>query len=324
MAGRAFLPEELEIHENRRASVAIISREVAEANNLWIGDRFNLFVFDWNGDERTEFEFEVVGIRAFLDRQMEFTNERNIPNQEDRINRIFAPYWIANEIEQLQYEKGQLSWGVQGIWPHFILSDSGEIDRFKVEALPYLSDEYFLDDYSQRFQAITNAAEFLTEIMDIMLVGALGAGTVIFTLLIILFLRERKSELGIYLALGEKKATIVFQFLSEILVIMLIGLTIGLFIGNQVSEQLTHTMIRNEFSEMQEHQHIIEVSELEFSFGFHELTPDEMLKAFDASLSNEIVALFFVASLGVVGVSSFLPIFYMVKMSPKTILTDIK
>jgi len=317
--GRVFLPEELEPNTSRH-SVAILTRELAVTNNLWVGDEFTLFTEDWNTGERIEFTFEVIGIRSFIDRQMEFSRQGEIFNQEDRLNRIFAPYWMANEIEQVQYEIGYFSHGVQGIWPHFILSDVSEIRDFIGLAEPYLGDEYVLEDYSQRFAAITNATQFLADMMDMMLWGAIGAATVIFTLLLMLFLRDRKSEMGIYLALGEKKTNILRQFLTEILFITLIGLTAGLFIGNLASERLTQTMVRNEFLAYQEQNHVIEVSELEFSFGFHELTADEMLEAFDASLSEEIVGIFFLASFAVVVFSGLLPTCYMLKMNPKGIL----
>jgi len=54
------------------------------------------------------------------------------------------------------------------------------------------------------------------------------------------------------------------------------------------------------------------------------MNPQEMLEAFGASRSGEIVLLFFVASLGVVGIVALVPIYYLNKLNSKELLMDSK
>ena len=78
------------------------------------------------------------------------------------------------------------------------------------------------------------------------LLGAIIATIVIISLLILLFLSDRKHEIGVYLALGSKKKGIIFQIVTEVLILSIIGMTGALFVGNVMASNLSQEMLRNE------------------------------------------------------------------------------
>ena len=55
------------------------------------------------------------------------------------------------------------------------------------------------------YRVIVNALEFTTDITKNLLYFMIGAMVLILSLLIILFMRERKHEIGIYFSMGERK-----------------------------------------------------------------------------------------------------------------------
>ena len=65
------------------------------------------------------------------------------------------------------------------------------------------------------------------------------------SLLITLFLRDRKQEIGIYLAIGDKKGRVTAQFLTEVLGLSLVAITLSLFTGSLLANNFSQTMVQN-------------------------------------------------------------------------------
>ncbi|MCL1948859.1 MAG: FtsX-like permease family protein [Turicibacter sp.] len=60
---------------------------------------------------------------------------------------------------------------------------------------------------------------------------AAWASFIVLGLLIVIFLRDRRTEIGIYLALGEKKWAIIKQLLMELGIVVAFSLAISIFWG---------------------------------------------------------------------------------------------
>jgi len=67
-------------------------------------------------------------------------------------------------------------------------------------------------------------------------------------------------------------------------------------------------------------QHDSWVGIIEVAFGMQELTHDEMLDAFDTSLSVKTMILIYAVGLGAIALSTIIPIAYLLKLEPKKVL----
>ena len=208
-----------------------------------------------------------------------------------------------------------------------ILYDPLQLEDFRTAAMPYLPENWTVVDFTDSFAAIEPSMNMLNEIADQILVGVALASVLILSLLITLFLKDRRHELGIYLALGEKKAKIVMQTLFEVVAISLIGITLAIFAGNLIAGRLSQEMVLTELTAEvpslpdrwgsgREHWDM-GLAELGFA---PELTPDELISAFDATLTGNTIILIYGAGIATVMISTLIPVIYIVKLNPKKVL----
>jgi putative ABC transport system permease protein len=205
------------------------------------------------------------------------------------------------------------------------LHDVSDLEAFRAEATPLLPDFMVVNDLSNAFDNISSSMETLQGIAFWVLVVSVGATLLILSLLITLFLRDRRYEMGVYLALGEKKSRIISQILIEVVATAFIAITLAVFTGNLISGTMSRTMLRNELLADNDTNQIdmgwcIGCDPLE-DMGFtQEMSPEEMLQAFDVSINIQTIGLFYVVGLGAVIFSTIVPVIYVVTLNPKKVL----
>lgn len=77
------------------------------------------------------------------------------------------------------------------------------------------------------------------------LIGAVIAGAVILLLTMIMIVRERKREIGVFKAIGFSTIRIMFQFMAEALTLTLLGMVIGVLVGVLGGNPVTTTLVNN-------------------------------------------------------------------------------
>ena len=205
------------------------------------------------------------------------------------------------------------------------LTDVNEIEAFKDAVAPLLPPLMEVEDLTNSFSSISSSMENLQEITNWILLITIGSSLLILSLLITLFLRDRRYEMGVYLALGEKKSRIISQILIEVVATAFIGITLAVFTGNLISGVMSQTMLRSELIADTNNNQIdmgfcIGCDPLE-DMGFaQEMSPEEMLEAFDVSINIATVGLFYAVGLGAVIFSTIVPVIYVVTLNPKKVL----
>ena len=345
ITGRFF--EEAELVAGVERSVALISADFAAVNGLNIGSVIDLYRLitlpeqSWEPENifaQVGLEFEIIGIFEVL----EHTSEDSVLTD---LNRIFVPIWTIEYLnsqaqlatlelcdyinfewwscEELDVETNANDWSGS---PFFILNDPLEFEDFNEAGSQFISELMMFETMSSRFDDISTSMITLLEIADLILYGAIAATILILTLLITLFLYDRRREIGIYLALGEKRKNIIIQLLSEVVIVAVIGITLALFIGNAISSSISQEMINTELVAMANQRERDErggriLHHLEnYGIPMQALSVDEMLEIFDTSLSTGAIALFFMVGIGTVAVSTIVPLLYVVKLEPKKVL----
>lgn len=291
------------------------------------------------------FEFEVVGMFDLVNRES-FENadlhedEREIllSRERDRISQLLTmvhvPNSVAEAMQQFEAEhrlellqdSDTLSWMTQEGFENrvsamMLLHDPLDIDAFVEASEPLLPSEFWQVSYmTNDFDHVATAMENIQHVAQWLLFGSIGATILILGLLMSLFLHDRKHEIGIYLALGEKRAKIMMQILAEVATVTFVAMSLALFVGNQVSNMMTREMLRVEVLMPREREHNGSLMRLGFMQSAPDIYPEELMEIFDVSLDTGAIIIFYTIGLGTVILSTIVPIFYVTRLNPKKVL----
>lgn len=130
------------------------------------------------------------------------------------------------------------------------MDDAKNMDTF-VKAAKKTSidfDTYTLNTNDQLYQQmvgpIENVASFSKNVVYLVSV----AGAVILGLIVMMSIRERKYEMGVLMAIGEKRWKLIGQFLTEILIVAVIAIGLASVTGNLVANQLGNQLLSQQIS----------------------------------------------------------------------------
>ena len=352
------LPTEEELRGESEIIPILISQAFADLNELQVGSTFEMFStvpgliyrgdgvysLSWESYEeehalaRKEVEFQIVGIFDMPSREEEFFNDMADLNlQQNLFQTLFIPLHTVETLELFQHSNqpedpfmANLSLlSVTPIDHMFLLRDPMDIEAFQQAAVSILPERAFIQDLSNTFSAIAGPLDSLQELSHVVLIFSALATLVILGLLVVLFLNDRRHEMGIYLALGESKLKIACQILLEVMGVATVAIGISLWIGDAVADHLSLMLVREEleiFSQVEAERHWMDWmghdSILEARGFGRQMDPDDMLAAFDTRLGFETVLLFFGIGLGTVMLSTLLPIIYTLNRSPKKVLFE--
>ncbi|MEU5161562.1 ABC transporter permease [Streptomyces sp. NPDC020875] len=191
----------------------VVERRLAQENRWKVGDRIELKVgMTQPGRKKNEKEygFRVVGIYT----SGTVDTGRHIPAMLDPANRIYA----SPDGATVLFDKELGAGGGEVMQATFTLADPADMGRLKKDAKAAGADlgifPITVNDkqYRQLVGPIDNTADFAT--VTVWLVAL--AGTVILALIVASSLRERRKELGILLAIGERKPRLLGQHLTEV------------------------------------------------------------------------------------------------------------
>ena len=225
-----FRTGELELIEGRHITPedswsAVISRALAEQNGLSVGDRFEA---GYSPGTRAEdpslpeepFSFTIVGI-------FDITRQQTQLNQAEPSmlqNAVFIDAAAGHAIDSGDPTHSRYRYGVI-----FMVDDPRDLEQTVAAAQSNLDMQHFrcvVDDteYRQSVQPL----ERMETTMKLLTVVLVGIGTIILALVLLLWIRQRTKEIGIYLSIGLSKQTILLQLLTESVVSSVIGGSIAI------------------------------------------------------------------------------------------------
>lgn len=211
--------------------VAVIEKTLAEENDLKVGDTIKLKA---STNEDTTINLKIVGIYKTTSSGDNHAQNFAFLNP---YNKIYTPYTAASALKGDDY-KNAIDEAV------YNMDDASNIDTFIAAAKKtgIDLDTFTLDANDQLYQQmvgpIENVASFSKNVVYLVTI----AGAVILGLIVMMSIRERKYEMGVLMAIGEKRWKLIGQFLTEILMIAVLAVGIsaltGSFIANQIGNQL--------------------------------------------------------------------------------------
>ena len=325
--------------------VLVIEENLAKANNLSVGDTLPVdFKMVWDAEEAalpstTENDFEIVGIY----RNLSAADQNDTWMTERVATQIYVPYNVAYELSfEVQKESIQESIA-QGYWTQeeadeyleqysevqpntigYLLKDPLKVRDFIEDNTRLLPSEYHvLKVGNSTYDSIAKSIDSMTQTSNLIIYIVFGAGILILSLITSLTLKSREYEIGVLLSLGESKLKVIGQLMSELLIIALVAFSLSIVSGNFIAkyygQQLLQTQMESAMT--QSNNFNIYVPEQMSSNESSTLQYTDFVTSFNIELDPIVYLELMAYGLLVVAVSTFIPIIFIMRYNPKTILT---
>ena len=216
--------------ENAGVNQAIVHEKLAERNQWKIGDEIEFSKLDKNGGR---FKFKLVGI--FSGRIQEEFNGLSSDLSENIIYTNFS--FALGPDKNINEEATKNSTIDQAT---FFLEDPTKIDQTisEVKKYPLNWKNLELTKNTKDFESIATSIKTMQGIIRMMTLGIIIAGITALSLILVLWLRERVYEIGILLAIGQKKVQIISQFILELVLISIPAIIFTLGLGNILANKM--------------------------------------------------------------------------------------
>ena len=239
-SSRVFtIKEGKNIEENDKNSI-IVHEEFAKQNNLKLGDEVDLELLDIEKSGKIKsHKFKIIGI--FSGKKQETYTGLSSDFSE---NMVFVDYSTSQEI----LNKSENNKIANKILMYSSSAESTDLALNKLKELKIDESKYFVEKDSNAFEESLESVSGIKHIIKIMTYSIMLGGMVVLSLILILWLRERIYEIGIFLSIGTSKIQIIMQFIFELLFISIPSIISSLFLGNVLIKVIAGGLINSENS----------------------------------------------------------------------------
>ncbi|MEY8390128.1 FtsX-like permease family protein [Lachnospiraceae bacterium 45-W7] len=212
------------VSEDRKR--ALISENLAEINELHIGDRITCVVTDditthANAGLGSKYEFEITGIYRVESKQGDSTNRAECDILD---NVIYVDEYTGFDIEKNIWCKPEFYTNGLTLW----LKDPAQLEK-AVQTLKntqeFTQGDYHIESNSAEYDHSAAPMRQTEQIMFIFLIVISGIGAIFLIVTLSMWNKERMPENGILLSLGFQKKDIFLQLLFENSILFLVGFT---------------------------------------------------------------------------------------------------
>ena len=235
-----YIITEGNVSDDFNSSNCVISEELATLNKLKVNDKIT--VIDTNNTKNT-YELTITGIyKENTDSSNDITSMFSNSANEIITN--------TNFIKKMLDKNSKLT---ENITPTFILKDKEDIESFSKEVEDKGLSEYYMvtsniEEIESATKSINNVKTFSTAFLIITLL----IGGIVLSVINMINIRERKYEIGVLRTIGMKKSKLSLQFMFELLIVSLLGLSIGAGIGSFTSVKVANKLLESEIKNTNE------------------------------------------------------------------------
>ena len=238
-SGVFTIKEGKNIGENDKDSI-IVHEEFAKQNNLKLGDEVDLELLDIEKSGKIKsHKFKIIGI--FSGKKHETYTGLSSDFSE---NMVFVDYSTSQEI----LNKSENNKIANKILMYSGSAESTDLALNKLKELKIDESKYFVEKDSNAFEESLESVSGIKHIIKIMTYSIMLGGMVVLSLILILWLRERIYEIGIFLSIGTSKIQIIMQFIFELIFISIPSIISSLFLGNVLLKVIVDGFINSENS----------------------------------------------------------------------------
>ena len=200
----------------REETGKVLVHEALAKKNQWkVGDKVRLKVL---GEEK-ELELFIQGI--FTGKKQEKYTGMSSDFSE---NMMFTDYTTMAQI----FGKKKLVTSLK-----ILVADSRKLTALKAEMSKksVQPEDYEISEEENQFSEMVESLDMVRQMIFMMIMAVIGAGIIVLSLVLILWVRERMYEIGILLAIGRSKMKIVGQFILELVLVSLPAMILAVILG---------------------------------------------------------------------------------------------
>lgn len=299
--------------EDKGKKVALIEKQLAEHNDIAIGDEIKI----QNAEGSSTLKLEVIGIYETSD----MSSQNDVaPPMFHPANKIYVPY---ESVKEITASKDKQATGIDKAI--YYLNDPENIEAFKEEGKKTDIDfELFkMDAHDTLYKKMIGPIENMATTSKWIIYLVSITGSIILGLIIMLTIKERRKELGILLSIGEKKGKLIGQLLVEVVCIAILAFSLSIFTGEAVAQKMGDSLLEKEITAYEEQQH--EQSNGGNTMMFFGEDPDQGKDVEPIDNIDVKVTFQDMMQLGIVGfliaiLSTIIPALSILRLNPKEIL----
>ena len=218
--------------------VAIISRDLAERNELKIGDCLTAHSYSMEDNGFTGLEIKVQIIGLFTPNAVEQFGE-TVTTYDKIQNRIFVDLQTSKE-----FDGGEINYGFSAL--HVTIDDPQNMAQVvaAVKALPGIDWKAFtVEEDNETYENAAAPLAALNELVVTLLIVIIVVSAIILALILTFWTKTRIHEIGVFLSVGIRKSSIIGQYLIEVLLIAVFAFGLSYFTSNGIAGQIGNHLL---------------------------------------------------------------------------------
>lgn len=233
LSGRFELVEGKHITDDMSNGV-IISKELADRNNLKVGDTVTGIYYPENNTPAVD--MEIVGLFDIVADKDDAVNMYDDSSYYDYSNYVFC---------SMEAAKGLIKgWGEDGDGiseAYYYVSDAAQLDSVIKEVQRISSvnwNNYKITSNDEVYQNISSSLSDTGTLITTLIIVITVVSMVLIILILSMSVRSRKREMGILLAVGIAKPSVILQYILETALIAVVAFPLAYLSSRQVAGTL--------------------------------------------------------------------------------------
>lgn len=288
-------------------NVCVISEEIAQKNQLQIGDRLKFN--DYRDRKNSKiYTAEVIGIYLGA-----ASIEPAMPGDTYRGENL-----ILTDLDFPEKASGSPGDPLYQ-YATFFSDPKKDYDLVKenIKKEDINWKRYDLIDDSGSIEQISENFGKISEISNVLFMICMIAGVVILFLNFVFWVRQRQNEIGILISLGKSKFEIVGQFFVEAVLIAGIAFSVSIFLSPVIAEKMMNYIVMEQDADMKENNSVVS-AQSEGPAGIDEA--NENVQAIDMKITTAMFVKNFILIISMIAGAILLVSFSIMKKRPKEIL----
>lgn len=301
----------------------MISEKYAKEHNIKVGDSLTL---DLNlGIKEDNNKKEMIGKVSGIYKLNKDNNSVYLNKEKET---FYSSRIVLEQAKQIQF-KGESA-----------ISPIMNYEKIKIELKNPMDTEKFISeiksgggDFSSikfnstyaQYKTISNMIDNIVNVFSILQFVVFLVAAVIVSLIMLLSLRERKYEIGLFLALGETKLKILLQMFLEVTTVLIISFVIGFGISiilvNPIATKSVNQEMKRTISE-EKQEPLFQRGKNYVEDESVKLNANPKIKNRNKQQDIKVPGSIFTGLLVIVLLSTTMPTLRIVKKSPKSILSS--
>ncbi len=297
-------------------SVAIISGDLAEKNELHIGDYITTHIYNPEDDDFTGEEMQVQIIGLFTPNVTEQLGE-TVTTFDKIQNRIFMDLQTSIKINN-----DEINYGFSAV--NVTIDDPLNMEQVvsAVKNLPVIDwNAFTIEIDNEVYEKAAAPLTTLNELVVTLLVVIIVVSAIILALILTLWTKTRIHEIGVFLSVGIWKSAVIGQYLTEVLLIAVFAFGLSYFTSDAVAGQISNHLLEQSVQVEQEDNSSSTPSAVDVGADTLIQKPLPTENGIQVSVEPDSLALFYLIGFAIIIVAVSISSITVMRLKPREILS---